>query len=246
MDFHDPIASSSHLFTAGWAAFATAILLRMTRGHGRAGRAAVAFYGLSMVLLYVASGLFHGLRHETVESFRFFQKLDKSAIFLLILGSNVPLAVYLLRGWWRRSVLLGMSSVAAFGIFALWFLPAMPHDYLVGVYVAMGLLGVVPARQYWKAIGWPGAVWTVLFAGAYLVGALIEVLRWPVLVPGYLGAHELLHLFDTLGTLLHFGLVVKYVIRRPPLADLVAQASKPVPGLHRLGSLCHQKSVTGF
>ncbi len=93
MDFHDTVSSTSHLLTAVWAGFATLILLRLTRGHG-VGRWAIGFFGASMVLLYLASGLFHGLRHDTEASRQFFQKLDKSAVFLLIAGSYVPVIVY--------------------------------------------------------------------------------------------------------------------------------------------------------
>ena len=48
---NDLVSSVTHLLTAAWAAYATLILLRLTRGHGP-GRWAVGFFGLSMVLLW--------------------------------------------------------------------------------------------------------------------------------------------------------------------------------------------------
>ena len=56
MELRDPISSASHLLTALWAAYATLILIRLS--PPLAGRKiAVAVFGLSMVLLYLASGL---------------------------------------------------------------------------------------------------------------------------------------------------------------------------------------------
>src|SRR5436305_5577394 len=92
MDLRDPFSSASHLVTAVWAVYATLVLLRLTRG-GFDRKAAVGVYGLSMVLLYLASGTFHALYFDSPEQRRFFQKLDQSAIFLLIAGTNTPLLV---------------------------------------------------------------------------------------------------------------------------------------------------------
>src|SRR5947199_789715 len=97
MVLRDPVSSASHLLTAAWAVYATLLLVRLTRpGDGR--RLAVAVYGLSMVLLYLASGTFHGLFYDSPEERRFFQKLDQSAIFLLIAGTTTPVLVTLLDG----------------------------------------------------------------------------------------------------------------------------------------------------
>ena len=224
--FHDAVSSLTHLFTAGWAVFATLVLLRLTHGQG-AGRWAVGMFGLSMILLYTASGTFHGLvylsdatsgpsRARAVRDLWVFQRLDKSAIFLLIAGSNVPCAVYLLRGWWRRACLGGMVILAVAGIAAQWLLPALPEDGLVGIYVAMGLVGMAPLRLYWEAVGWTGMRVVAMMAGWYLLGAAAEVLRWPTLVPGWFGPHEVLHVADVAGTLTHFGFVVRFLIPRVP------------------------------
>src|ERR1041385_862948 len=100
MDFHDSVSSLSHLFTSAWAVFATMLLMRLTVAHGPK-RWSVAFFGNTMVLLYLASGMFHGLRYDTEGSRLLFQKIDKSAVFLFIFGSNFPIQVYMLRGAWR-------------------------------------------------------------------------------------------------------------------------------------------------
>ena len=71
-DLRDPVSSVSHLLTALWAVFATLLMLRMT-AHRPGRLLPVAIYGLSMVLLFLASGTFHGLHYDTPEEKRLFQ-----------------------------------------------------------------------------------------------------------------------------------------------------------------------------
>lgn len=234
-DYRDAVSSLTHLFTAGWAVFATLVLLRLTRGHGP-GRWAVGLYGLTMILLYTASGTFHGLvylaapntdtRPAVVQTLWVAQRLDKSAIFALIAGSYTPVFVYLLTGPRRRWCMGLMWGIAAAGSAMVWFWPTHPHSLLVGVYISMGLVGMLPMRRFFPQIGWRGTAWVAAFAGVYILGAAADVARWPTLVPGYFGPHEVLHVADMLGTWLHFGFVLKFLIFRTPPVRVGKQRSR--------------------
>ncbi len=222
MDAFDPVSAATHLGMAAWCAFAGLLAWRLTRGHSPARRASVALYAGSAVLLYLASGTFHGLmaayaradapRADLVRTLWVAQRLDKTAIFLLILGSNLPIQVYLLRGAWRLVCVAGVGLCAAAGIAALWAFPGIPHPALVGIYVGMGVFGLVPCRQYLPLVGWRGMGWIFAFAAAYIGGAAAEVARWPTVVPGVFGPHELLHVCDMLATLIHYGFLLRFVI----------------------------------
>lgn len=238
MDYRDAVSALSHLFTACWAVFATLILLRLTRGHG-VGRWAVGVYGLTMVVLYLASGAFHSLiyqvtqadldpeaRVRAVRELWFAQRFDKSAIFALIAGSYTPVFVYLTTGAWRWGGLAAMWGIAAAGIGMVWLWPDHRHTLLVGFYVGMGLVGLLPLPVYLARLGWRPLLWVVGFGTAYIAGAAVEVMWWPTLVPGWFGPHELLHVSDTTGTFLHFIFVVKYLIPRPPPRDPVPEVAK--------------------
>lgn len=238
MDSFDPVSAATHLGMAGWCAFAGLLAWRLTRGHGPARRASVALYAGSAVLLYVASGTFHGLmaayagsgqsREELKQTLWVAQRLDKTAIFLLILGSNLPIQVYLLRGAWRLVCVAGVSLFAAAGIAALWVARDIPHTVLVGLYVGMGVFGLLPFRQYLPLVRWAGLSWVLLFAAVYIAGAAADVAKWPTLVPGVFGPHELLHVCDMLATLIHYGFLLRYVIAptaapgRPPTLTRIA------------------------
>ena len=87
------------------------------------------------------------------------------------------------------------------------------------MYVGMGLVGLGPFPKYLARIDWRGMVWVAAFTGCYVLGAVVEVLRWPTLVPGWFGPHEFLHVADMAGTFLHYGFVVRFLIFQPPPTD---------------------------
>lgn len=211
LELRDPISSASHLATAVWAVFATLIMLRLTPPiPGR--RLAVFVYGLSMILLFLASGVFHGLHFDSPEQHRFYQKLDQSAIYLLIAGTNTPVIAALLQGAWRRRFLRTIWALAFSGVACLWLVPKAPHWVMVVLYLGLGWVGVLPVGAYYRALGWRAMNWAVLGAGLYTVGAVCELLQWPVIIPGVLGAHEILHLFDSAACLAFFTFITRHVI----------------------------------
>ena len=228
MELRDPVSSASHLLTAAWAAYATLILIRLTAGRPER-RLAVAVFGISMVMLYLASGTFHGLpytRSANPDEFRFFQKIDQSAIFLLIAGTNTPCLLVLLGGRKGRAFLAVLWLLAAAGIASLWLLPKAPHSAIVAIYLSMGWLGLFPVVHYYRAVGWRAMNWMWLGAILYTIGAIFELAEWPVISewPVRFGFHEILHVFDAAGSVAFFLFVVRVVIPYEPV-DVAAAAS---------------------
>jgi hemolysin III len=218
IELRDPVSSLSHLFTAVWALYATLILWRIAP-PGR--RLPAVVYGASMVLLFSASGVFHGVpftRTESPREFRFFQQIDMSAVFLLIAGTMTPPFAIVLTGRARRWFLRVVWGLAAVGIGCLWLLPAAPLWVLVIVYLSMGWIGCLPAVTLTRALGWRAMNWVWLGAGLYTLGAVFELLEWPDLFayPVRVGYHDILHVCDTAGSLAFFVFVVRYVLPYPP------------------------------
>jgi hemolysin III len=219
MDFHDPVSAASHLFAAAWCLFVGLFLVRVTRHHPASHRLSILFYSLTAVTLYLCSGLFHGLQYPTHSPAmkRLWQLLDQTAIYWLIVGSNVPIAVYLLSPPARLLQLGGMVAFAAVGTACLWVLPKAPHELLIGLYVGLGVTSLIPLRTYFRLLGWGGLFWIFALAAFYIGGAVIEAVKWPTLIPTLVGPHELLHLCDILGTAAHLVLLVKYVLPFGPV-----------------------------
>jgi hemolysin III len=212
MDFHDFVSAVSHLGMAAWCLFVGLFLVRQSSHHPRSHRGSIALYALSAVTLYLFSGLYHGIAHTSAETRRVWQLLDQTAIFWLIVGSNLPIAVYLLTPRWRNSILGGMILFAALGTACLWLLPKPPHELLVASYVGLGIVSLIPLREYSRIVGWRGMCWIGWLAFWYLLGAACEGLKWPTLLPGVVGPHELLHICDMLGTVCHVVFLVRFVL----------------------------------
>ena len=219
----DPVSSSSHFLTAVLALVATLFLYRLTPRDPVRRLAAVVF-GATAVVLYTASGLFHALRLPPDE-LRVFQKIDMSAIYLLIAGTCTPMMVVLLRGRFRTALLAGQWLCAVAGIAALWLLPKPHHAVLVALYLAMGWLGAAGLWHFWRATGWRGIRWAIAGSVFYTTGAAIELAEWPVVWTGVIRSHELLHFCDIGGTACHLVFVVGYVLpyRADPLPQLTSQ-----------------------
>ncbi|HEY2787071.1 MAG TPA: hemolysin III family protein, partial [Fimbriiglobus sp.] len=198
MEFRDPLCAFSHLLTAAWALFVTPFMVRLARPEpGR--KLAVAAFGLSMVLLFLASGVFHGVpytaKNDPVE-FRFFQRLDQSAIFVLIAGTNTPPLVILVGGRLGKRLLAGIWGLALIGIGCLWTLPKPPYAVVVGVSLGMGWLGLLPILRYYRSVGWRAMNWVWIGALLYTAGGICELTNWPWMRAGPVrfGPHEVFHL----------------------------------------------------
>ena len=159
-------------------------------------------FGLTVVLLYSTSMLFHAFPQSRTK--RVFQVLDHSAIYLLIAGTYTPFTLGVLRGTWGWTLFGLVWSMAALGIL-LKSLGGIRYNTLsTFVYLAMGWLVVIAADTVWTLVpGW-GIFW--LFAGgiAYTAGAvffLAERIRY---------FHFVWHLFVIAGTTCHFIAVLWY------------------------------------
>src|ERR1700710_3052740 len=74
------------------------VLLAATRGSDALAAASCAVYGVTLVLVYATSMLYHGISHHA--SKQVLQTLDHVAIFLLIAGTYTPFVLIALRGAW--------------------------------------------------------------------------------------------------------------------------------------------------
>src|SRR5215208_7666020 len=121
----------------------------------------VSVFGGTMVLLYLASTLYHSLTHEAAK--RLCRLFDHTAIFLLIAGSYTPFALGVLRGPWGWSLLAIIWTLAISGI-TLKMISRTRHSRIsIVLYVIMGWLAVVAIKPMLALIPVPGLV--LIFAG---------------------------------------------------------------------------------
>src|SRR5947209_7230561 len=131
VQLRDPVASLTHLFGLLAAGYFTGLLWRLGRGDRRR-QLSVSVFGLSMCLLYFASSTYHALvRPQSLIDF--FQRLDHSAIYILIAGTYTPIYMVLVPQPLRTRLLVLMWSLAAAGIVCKWLLPLGMYELSVGL-----------------------------------------------------------------------------------------------------------------
>ena len=162
-----------------------AMVLLLIKGEGGLEITAAALYGSFMILLYLCSCLYHSLaRTKAGGVFRIF---DHCSIFLLILGSYLPICLVLIGGW-RGWTLFGIN--AACTVLGIVF---NAIDLIMGWSVLMVVRPVI------RAVPWQGL--SLLVGGGILYTAGIYFYRRGDRVKMY---HFVWHLFVLAGSILHF------------------------------------------
>jgi len=162
----------------------------------------VSVFGGTMILLYLASTLYHSITHEVTKNMC--RVFDHTAIFLLIAGTYTPFSLGVLRGPWGWSLLAVIWALAIVGI-TLKIRKRTRHSRItIVLYVIMGWLAIVAVKPMIMLIPVPGLL--LIFAGgiAYTGGLAffaLERLRYN---------HFIWHLFVIAGTTCHFFAVLWY------------------------------------
>lgn len=161
-------------------------------------------YGVSLVLLYTISTLYHSFTWPRVKAV--FQTLDHAAIYVLIAGSYTPFALVTLRGLGGEIMCTVLWTIAAAGIFSEVFWAERPRCISVGIYLGMGWLSVVMIKPMLALMN-PNGIWLLVAGGlSYTIGTIAYISKR---VP-YL--HAVWHGFVFTGSLLHFLAIAIYVI----------------------------------
>jgi hemolysin III len=162
----------------------------------------VSVFGGTMVLLYLASTLYHSISHEAAK--QLFRVFDHTAIFLLIAGSYTPFSLGVLHGPWGWSLLAIVWTLAIIGI-TLKIRKRTRHSRIsIVLYVIMGWLAVVAVKPMVMLIPVPGIL-LILAGGLAYTGGLAFFAAQRIRYN-----HFIWHLFVIAGTTCHFFAVLWY------------------------------------
>ena len=161
-------------------------------------------YGLSLVILYTASTIYHGT--SSLELKHKLRLVDHCCIYLLIAGSYTPFGIILLSGTLGEGLLALIWTFAVAGIVAkLMFQQRFPA-VSVGSYVVMGWLGVFAVQPMLETLG-PEPVMLAVAGGlSYTLGVVF--FAWQRIRHH----HAIFHVFVLAGSILHYIAVVLYVV----------------------------------
>ena len=182
------------------------VLLLSQASDAGAGMLAIisySLYGGSIILLFLASTLYHAIPHPRAK--HWLKKIDHAAIYLLIAGTYTPFLLVGLKSPLAHGLMVVIWSLALAGVvFKLAFAHRFAALSLV-TYLLMGWLSLVVLYQMVLRLP-AGSVWLLAAGGmVYSLGVIFYVAKR---VPYN---HAIWHGFVLGGSLCHFFAIYLYV-----------------------------------
>lgn len=203
------LRGAMHLGAAFAAPFALVALILVA--DSPSGYVGAAVFASSLILLYTSSASYHTVpwppRLRGIA-----KRVDHSMIFALIAGTYTPFCLITLSRSWGIAMLSIVWTLAGLGMLLKVIWPFAPRWLSVGLYLALGWVGIIAAREVVNTMH-PEALAVLMLGGAfYSVGALVYALKRPNPFPQIFGFHEVFHAFVLAGSLAHFSLIALYVL----------------------------------
>lgn len=184
-------------------------IIRATRNQNGYGIATAIVYGITMIVLYTMSSIYHGLSPK-LKSKKVFQILDHCSIFLLISGSYTPFALCSIR---ENNPLTGWLIFGIIWFFAILGIVLNAIDikkfktFSMICYLLMGWCIIVKIQLLPQLLTLNGFILLVMGGVAYTIGAIIYGLG-----KKHKYFHSIFHLFILLGSFLQFMCILLYVM----------------------------------
>lgn len=201
---------TSHIVGAVLGIVATVLCIVFSAIHRNGyGIVSGAVYGVTMIILYTMSSIYHGLSPK-IKSKKVFQVLDHCSIFLLIAGSYTPFALCSIRGhdaiagWFIFGMIWGLAIL---GIILNSIDIKKFKKFSMICYLLMGWCIIIKGNLLPELLTKNGFVLLLTGGIAYTVGAIIYGLG-----KKYKYAHSIFHLFILIGSFLQFMCILLYVM----------------------------------
>ncbi len=160
-------------------------------------------YGLSLIILYSASTLYHTSKEPKIR--KRLNIFDHAAIFLLIAGTYTPFVLITLKGktgWW----IFGITwFIAVVGIILKLFFTGKYDKLSTAMYIFMGWIIIFVIKPLMNNLHPQGLKWLIAGGVFYTVGAILYS------IPKIKYNHAIFHVFVLLGSFSHFMAIYFWV-----------------------------------
>jgi hemolysin III len=168
----------------------------------------VTVFGITLVLLYLASMFYHALPYPDAK--KIMRICDHCAIYLLIAGTYTPFLLGDMRGPWGWALFVLLWSGAALGCILKLFFTGRFNKLSTACYVAMGWAVVLALKPAIEAVP-TGAMILMLAGGLAYTGGVIFYL-WERLPYN----HAIWHCFVLGGSAMHYAAILFFVAMAAP------------------------------
>ncbi|MBR5504836.1 MAG: hemolysin III family protein [Clostridia bacterium] len=168
------------------------------------GIVSAALYGFFTILLYLFSTIYHSLTNTKAK--KVFQIFDHCSIFLMILGSYIPICLCLIRGPWGWTLFGITAALSVIGIVFNSIDLKRWHKLSMILYVLMGWSLVFMFNHVIEKVPAKGLVLLVGGGLFYTLGIIFfskDKVKY---------MHYIWHLFVLLGTITQYFFILFYVI----------------------------------
>jgi hemolysin III len=207
---HHPVRGFLH-GTAAIASFAGLIVLIVRTSSDLLRMFTMIVFAGSMVALFTTSSLYHSVPWKERWKKRM-QRFDHSMIFLLVAGTYTPIAFNVLSSAWKWITLGVVWGIAVFGILQKMFFPKVKNWLSITLYMVMGWFAVIPVRELFDRLPLEAMVLLIVGGACYSLGMILLVTKRPQLFPRVFSYHEVFHVLVISGALLHFLMILLYVV----------------------------------
>lgn len=164
-----------------------------------------SIYGTSLVILYLASTLFHSSKKQHIRNK--LNVFDHASIYLLIAGTYTPFLLVILRGPWGWTLFGIIWGMALTGIILKLFYTGRYNVVSAIAYIIMGWVIIIALKPLINNLETAGLWWLLAGGISYSVGVIF-----------YLNKkikynHAIFHLFVLAGSICHFISVFWYVLK---------------------------------
>jgi hemolysin III len=194
----------SHGFGAALAVIGASVLVTLVALRGEGGRLAAAIvFGVTLVLLYVASTLYHAIPHPPAKAR--LKVFDHCAIYGLIAGSYTPFALVGLRDRGGLWLLAAVWTLALVGVVFKWFYTGRFKLVSTLLYLAMGWCSLVVVKPMIAVLPTSTLLWLLAGGLAYTAGTVFYLSKRQF-------AHAAWHGFVLAGSACHYVAVTQHLL----------------------------------
>ena len=176
-----------------------AIVMLAFYSHNTMETASTAIFGATLFLLFQSSTLYHAMVNKTAK--KVFQKIDHSAIFMLIAGTYTPILLLVVPYPLSVALLAVTWYLAITGI--IYSCMTLKFKYLsTGLYLVMGWLSLFLVYHLWNNASHL-AVWLLLLGGIlYSSGCIFYLSKKRFM-------HSVWHMFVIAGAMAHYFSIIE-------------------------------------
>lgn len=179
------------------------LIIKSSHSHNTTQLVSYVVYGLSLIILYSASTIYHNSKKEVLRNR--LNVFDHASIYVLIAGTYTPFTLITLEGKTGWIVFGVVWSIAIIGIILKLFFTGRFNILSTIMYVIMGWMMVFAINPLIENLPTEGLLWLLAGGISYTIGAVLYSIK------AIKFNHAIFHVFVLIGSFCHFISIYLFV-----------------------------------